>query len=53
MGIQETRDNFGVRVTAARYSNEHTIITKNGKPSAVLVSYEWYRAQQEQNEEAR
>lgn len=39
----EVRDALGQRVDAAHFADEATVITKNGQPRAVLVSYEWYR----------
>ncbi len=43
MPLMEVRDTLGQRVDAAHYGDEHTIITKNGQPRAVLVSYETWR----------
>jgi prevent-host-death family protein len=43
MPLVEVREALGQRVDAAHYADETTIITKNGQPRAVLVSYEWYR----------
>lgn len=43
MPLMEARDALGQRVDAAHYADETTVITKNGQPRAVLVSYEWYR----------
>ena len=39
MPLMEVRDTLGQRVDAAHFADEHTIITKNGQPRAVLVSY--------------
>lgn len=39
----EARKEFGRLVDAAHYSGDATVITKNGEPRAVLVSYAWYR----------
>lgn len=44
MPLMEVRDSLGQRVDAAHFGDEHTIITKNGQPRAVLVSYETFRA---------
>jgi len=38
----EVRNRLGVLIDAARHGSQHTIITKNGTPAAVLVSYDWY-----------
>lgn len=43
MPLVEVREALGQRVDAAHYADEATVITKNGTPRAVLVSYEWYR----------
>jgi len=43
MGIRELRERLGRRVDAARYMGDHTVIEKNGEPSAVLVPYDWWR----------
>jgi len=32
--------------TPAHYAGQHTILTKNDEPRAVLVPYEWWREQQ-------
>lgn len=39
MPLMEVRDALGQRVDAAHFTDEHTIITKNGQPRAVLVSF--------------
>jgi prevent-host-death family protein len=44
MPLVEARDALGQRVDAAHYADEHTIITKNGQPRAVIVSFETYSA---------
>lgn len=43
MPLREVRDSLGVRVDAAHYADEITIITRVGKPHAVIVSYEAYQ----------
>lgn len=43
MTVVETRDSLGVRVDAAHFGDEHTVITKNGNPRAVIISYQTYR----------
>lgn len=39
MGTREVRDQLGHRVDAAHFRREPTIITSNGEPRAVLISY--------------
>ncbi len=41
MGIVELRPVLGDRVDAAFYQGEPTVITKNDKPRAAIVPYEW------------
>ena len=43
MAIRDVRDNLGQRVDVAHFNDEATVITKNGQPRAVIVSYEQYR----------
>ena len=43
MPLMDVREALGKRVDAAHFGDEATVITKNGEPRAVLVSYEWYR----------
>lgn len=43
MPLREVRDALGMRVDAAHYADENTIITRVGKPHAVIVSWDWYR----------
>lgn len=38
----EVRKRLGVLIDAARHGVTNTVITKNGTPAAVLVSYDWY-----------
>jgi prevent-host-death family protein len=40
MGIRQLRDSLGSRIDAAHFRQEPTIITHNGQPRAVIVSYE-------------
>lgn len=42
-GVEELRAELGDRVDAAHHAGEVTVITKHGKPRAVIVPYEWYR----------
>jgi prevent-host-death family protein len=44
MGIRELREQIGRRVDAAHFHGEPTVIEKNGKPRAVLISYAQWRA---------
>jgi prevent-host-death family protein len=44
MPLMEVRDTLGQRVDAAHFADEATVITKNGHPRAVLISYEHYLA---------
>lgn len=48
MGVRETREKIGERVNAAHYLDEPTIVERNGRPYAVIVSYAWWTEQQEQ-----
>jgi prevent-host-death family protein len=41
MGIVDLRPVLGDRVDAAYYKSDPTVITKQGKPRAGLVPYEW------------
>jgi len=46
MGTREFRDDLGRRVDAAYFLHEPTIITRNGEPRAVLISYaDWLASQ--------
>lgn len=42
--LTHLRPVIGKRVDAAHYADEVTVITKNGQPHAVIVSYEMYRS---------
>jgi len=48
MGASDLRGNLGSRIDAAR-RGEPTIVTRNGKPRAVLISYEEWAAREEQD----
>jgi prevent-host-death family protein len=49
MGTREVRDSLGSRIDAAHFRHEATVITSNGEPRAVLISYsEWLAFQQAQ-----
>jgi len=47
MGTRQFRDDLSTRVDAAWARAEPTIVTRNGKPRAVLISYEEWAASQE------
>lgn len=49
--LSHLRPVIGKRVDAAHYSDEATVITKNGQPHAAIVSYEMYRQLTEANPE--
>lgn len=42
--LGDLRPIIGKRADAAHYSEEATIITKNGQPHAAIISYEAYRS---------
>jgi prevent-host-death family protein len=44
ISIDQLRRVLGDRVDAAYHREEATVVTRNGKPRAVLVSYEWFRS---------
>jgi prevent-host-death family protein len=46
MGTAEFRQQVGPRVDAAHFKGEPTVITRNGEPRAVLISYADWRAMQ-------
>ena len=48
MPLREARDTLGQIVDAAHFADENTVITKNGHPRAVVVSFEHYRRLSEQ-----
>lgn len=41
-GIERARQALGEIVDRARIAGEHTVITRQGKPAAVIVPVEWY-----------
>lgn len=44
LGTRELRDRLSARIDAAHFRREPTVITRNGEPRAVLISYEeWLR----------
>lgn len=46
-GIDAIRNKLGDYVNAALYRGEHTVITRAGKPAAVIVPVEWYEKARE------
>ena len=46
VGIEEARRTIGDLVDRARLTGEPTMITRHGKPGAVLVAVEWFTAAQ-------
>ena len=44
MGAHEARDKLPSRIDAAHFRHEPTVITHNGEPRAVLISYEEWLA---------
>lgn len=47
---REARDNFGDVIARAQYGNEAIIVTKQGKPAVVILSYEEYTALREERD---
>lgn len=41
--LADLRPILGKRADAAHFADEDTVITKNGQPHAVIISYEKYR----------
>ncbi len=44
MATRELRDHLSARIDAAHFRHEPTVITRNGKLRAVLISYEEWLA---------
>jgi prevent-host-death family protein len=44
IGIEDARRQLGEIVDRARLAKEHTSITRQGKPAAVIVNSDWYAA---------
>ena len=42
MGVEEARKVLGDRIDKARDDELHTVVTRHGQPSAVLVDIAWY-----------
>jgi prevent-host-death family protein len=50
----DLRDRLGHRVDAAYFLSEPTVITRNGEPRAVLISYaEWGARKEQESEDGR
>ena len=45
MGTRDARAKLGHLVDEAHFRGQHVILTKNDEPRAVLVPYEWWKAQ--------
>jgi prevent-host-death family protein len=50
MSVREARSNFSEVLGSVHYTNEPVIVERNGKPYAVLVSPQMYRAMQAEEE---
>lgn len=48
LGVQQAREGLRARIDAALENGEHTVITRTGRPVAVLVPYSWYQRIQNQ-----
>lgn len=46
IAVSDARKDLGKLVDAAHYAGQHTILTKNEQPRAVLVPYQWWQEQQ-------
>jgi prevent-host-death family protein len=46
IGLEDARRQLGEIVDRARLADQHTLITRQGKPGAVVVSAEWYEQAQ-------
>lgn len=44
VSIEQARLKLGEIVDRARLADQATLITRQGKPAAVVVNVEWYRA---------
>jgi prevent-host-death family protein len=43
IGIEDARRQLGEIVDRARLGGQHTIITRQGRPAAAVVGYDWLR----------
>lgn len=41
IGIEDARRQLGEIIDRARLAGEHAIVTRQGKPAAVVVGYDW------------
>lgn len=46
IGIERARQQLGELVDRARLAGHHTLVTRQGKPAAVIVPVGWHRAAQ-------
>lgn len=46
VSIEEARRTLGDLIDRARLADEPTMVTRNGKPGAVIVGPEWFSAAQ-------
>lgn len=42
LGVQQVREQIRDLIDAALEQRQHTVITRNGRPVAVLVPHGWY-----------
>lgn len=42
IGVEDARQNLGELAERARLAGEPTLITRYGRPAAVLVNHSWY-----------
>ena len=42
IGIEQARHQLGEIVDRARYTGEATLLTRQGKPAAIVVPVDWY-----------
>jgi prevent-host-death family protein len=47
LGIELARNQLGEIVDRARFTGEATLLTRKGKPAAVVVNADWYSAAME------
>lgn len=53
VGVQQAREQIRSLIDAALEQGQHTIITRSGRPVAVLVPHQWYAEQREPDEDGR
>jgi prevent-host-death family protein len=51
LGIEDARRQLGEIVNRAHFAERHTLITRQGKPVAVVVNADWYSAVSERPED--